>query len=71
MFDSLAEARRLARRRLKIGRPLGAYVALLDLPDTVAREPEGKGGHHEVWGPPAALLSYVIGVVAVESETTL
>jgi hypothetical protein len=72
MHDNLAGSRKLARRRIERGRPLGHYIAAVELPDAVERMlTNTRDGHHNVWAPAAELLGFVAGVVEVESDEDL
>jgi hypothetical protein len=64
MLDSMDNAIRLATRR----RDLGSYIAVLDLPGSIARERSGPiPGHHNVWASPDELFARVVETIPVES----
>jgi hypothetical protein len=58
-----------ARTRARISPHLGAYVALIHIPDGVSVRVEQAGrdpDHYTVWAEPADLLGWVVSVEPVE-----
>ena len=67
-YATEAQARRKAKQ---LHWEAGRYIARLELPDDTPVEVdrwERGGGHHTLYGPPAALRSYVTDIVLADTE---
>lgn len=64
-YDSEGQARWRARRAAEQGRPLGQFIAMLEVGPGTRVEKTFARGHHTIWGEPAVLLANVMRVEPV------
>jgi len=64
-YDMEGQARRRARWAMRRGRPLGEFIAVLELRPSWRIEQTFNPGHYTLWGEPTALLACVVKVVPV------
>jgi hypothetical protein len=64
MWTDPERARNLALKK----KGLGAYLAEVDLPDSVEREQQGHPKHFEVYGAAVDLLACVVDTLPIEKQ---